>query len=150
MNDIRKPISVNSVCKCCENHQNQNRTVNPDSVARQFLSEYYRKVSNIGWNVVTDLFERNCVVIVKNKNVGNSYDMLNALSSEYIKRANYDNIRSKWVLISRDKMLLSVFGNIQFVLFNGSVSKIMQFNETFVLTGYPDGSVKCTHHLMDF
>lgn len=148
MNEIRRPIA-----RMCDNNYDNYCSrvhVDPENVVSQFVSEYYRKVSNVGWNIVMHLFDQNSVVIIKNKNVGNSYNMLNFLSSENVRRANYDGIRTKWVVIEKTKLLINVFGQIQFVAFNGNVSRITTFAETFVLTIDKNGNVKCTHNLLDF
>lgn len=158
MNEIRRPFSQNPsgcIWDRCGYYQRDNigtniTNVNPESVANQFVSEYYRKVSNIGWNTVVHMFDQNCIVNIKNKNIGNSHNMLNFLSSEYIKRANYDNLRVKWFVIEKNKLLINVFGQIQFVTFGENVSKITTFTETFILTGKNNGDIKCTYHLIDF
>ena len=95
------------------------------------------------------MFDKNCVVMFKDKNVGNSYDFLNVLSTESIKRANYNSIRSKWMTLTNNSVLINVFGNIQYVEFSGNMSTIITFTETFVLTGN-NGNITCTHHMLDF
>lgn len=147
--------SPHCVCDRCGHKQSHSTTIDPAATANQFFFEYYRTVSNVGWNSVMHLFDQNCIVIVKNKQIGNSYKMLNFFSTEYIKRANYDNIRFKWVILSKDKLLINVFGQIQFVTFNGAVSRIMPFTETFVLTSQGNRTngardIKCTHQIIDF
>jgi hypothetical protein len=131
---------------CCANQPIQN---NVSAIVNHFLIEYYRNTSNIGWNAAMYLFDKNCVVMFKDKNVGNSYDFLNVLSTESIKRANYNSIRSKWMTLSNNSVLINVFGNIQYVEFSGNMSTIIPFTETFVLTGN-NGNFTCTHHMLDF
>ena len=136
-----------SSCQNCGQHNNH--ATEPGTLATHFLAEYYRNTSNIGWNAVQYLFDQNCTVICKDRNVGNAHDLLNALSTEYIKRANYGDIRTKWVVINNNSMLINVFGHIQFVGFTGSLSNVHSFSETFILTS-TNGAIRCTHHMFDF
>lgn len=148
------PRQYNPHCTCnkCDNKQFNcvKKDINADLVANQFLFEYYRKVSNVGWNSVMYLFDQNCNVIVKNKKVGNAHQMLNYFSTEYIKGANYDKLKANWIVLSREKLLINVFGQFQLVAFNGQISKIVPFTETFVLTIQQDVNIKCTDHILEF
>lgn len=117
----------------CQNCGSQPHNIEPSTVASRFLSEYYQNVSHTGWNAVTYLFDSNCTVLCKDKHIGNYYDLLNGLSSEYAKRANYANLRSKWVVTSNDTIVVNVFGTIQFVTFSEHVHTPVTFTETFVL-----------------
>jgi hypothetical protein len=81
-----------------------------DKVFNNFMAEYYRNVSTIGWNVVTNLFDPQCVVLYRDKNIGNAFALLNTLSVDYIKRANYSNIRAKWIVPDINTMIINVFG----------------------------------------
>lgn len=148
MNKIQSTIhqGCNNQCAC---QNNQNPNIDPSLVVDHFLVEYYRNTSNIGWNATMYLFDQHCTVMCKDKNVGNAYDFLNVLSTEYVKRANYESLRSKWIRLSNNIVLINVFGLIQFVGFNGNMTNILPFTETFVLTAN-NGNVTCTHHLMDF
>lgn len=154
MNGIQS--TVQHGCNNCHNcgntnlaHNRQNQSLDPSTVVNHFLIEYYRNASNIGWNATMYLFDQQCTVMCRDKNVGNAYDFLNALSSEYIKRANYDSLRSKWMAINNNSVLINVFGHIQFVGFNSHLTNIIPFTETFVLTAN-NGNVSCTHHMLDF
>jgi len=145
MNGIRP----NYQCNCTT--LNQSSTLDPGNVADRFVAEYYRNVTNNGWNSCLYLFDHNCVVLCKSKNVGTAYDMLDIFSSEYIKKASYDQLRTKWVVINSTTLLINVFGRIQFVGSFGNVSSITSFTETFVLNlNQSNGVIKCTHHLMDW
>lgn len=134
-------------CQHCNHHARQ---IDPSVVADQFLSEYYRSVSNNGWNASTYLFDHDCTVICRDKHVGNAHDLINYLSTEYIKRANYADLRSKWVVTSNDTMVINVFGHIQLVTFSGYNHCTSAFTETFILKGDQNGTIKCTHHMIDF
>lgn len=133
-------------------HQTQIQIADPATISNSFLTEYYKHTSLIGWNFVQNLFDHKCVVMLQDKNLGNEYDLLNFLSSNYIKSANYDNLRPKWVVINNTTLLVSVFGNIQFVSFNGDISNVIPFSESFVLTlssNNNHNTVCCTHHILD-
>jgi hypothetical protein len=121
----------------------------PQLIATNFLKEYYRNVSNEGWNASTYLFDPKCTVICKNKNVGTEHDLLIAFSKEYVKRANFAKLNSKWIVIDIHTMVLNVFGYIQFVSFTGHYSSCMPFSETFVIKRHQSNTV-CTHHMIDF
>ena len=133
---------------CNHNGHNTNHT-GYNTIAMHFLAEYYRCIFNIGWNATQYLFAQSCVVMCKDRLIGNAYDLLNALSMEYIKRANYDIIHTKWIPINKNRMIISVFGRIQFVSFSGVLGNIMYFSETFILSPF-NGDIKCTHHIFDF
>jgi len=115
----------------------------------QFVMEYYRNVSNTGWNTATYLFDPNSMTICKNKNVGNVYNFLSALSRENIKRANYDNLNMKWVSVDQNTIVINIYGLIQFVSFNNQYSKVFNFSETFIVRT-DRGKFKCTQHMFDF
>lgn len=135
---------------CC-NCKNTNPTLDPLVVINQFLTEYYKNTSCSGWNTCQYLFDQNCAVLCKSRIVGNAHDLLAIFSSEYVKRANYDQLRTKWVLINQTTLLINVFGKIQFVGFTESVSSVVPFSESFILSlNQSNGIIKCTHHLIDW
>jgi len=154
-----KPIMNCASCASCAscannlnqnvNNTNQNKTLNPEIVANQFLIEYYRGVSNIGWNTVAYLFDINCIVCFKEKLFSNFYNFINYFSNENIKRANYGFIRSKWFVISNDIMLINTVGTIQLVSYNNSVTSVFPFSETFILKIDRNNVVKGTNHIID-
>jgi hypothetical protein len=149
-------FKTNTHENCNYGYHNNNQIVsngnlNAATVADKFITEYYQNVSNGGWNSCLYLFDNSCVVICKEKIIGNAIDMLSAFSSEYVKKANYDKLHIKWVIINNTTLLINVFGYIQFVSFNNICSIGMQFTETFVLTINPNNNViKCTCHLFDW
>lgn len=143
---------IRSNCQCyCTPNLPGSGTLNPGNVVDRFVAEYYRNVTSNGWNSSLYLFDHNCVVLCKDKHVGSAYDMLDAFSAEYVKKANYDQLRVKWLILNTTTLLINVFGRIQFVGSYGNVSSVTQFTETFVLNLNPsNGLIKCTHHLMDW
>ena len=147
-NDLN--LNLNREHLHCENCMNRNNTADCDTIVQHFLSEYYRGTSNIGWNSVIYLFSTNCNVVLKNKTIGNAHNLLNHFSTEYIKRANYGNLSSKWVLASSDTLVVNVFGTFQFVSFMGVVSNVMSFSETFVLKVNAQKNITCNSHMIDF
>lgn len=148
MNGIQRPVDVKR-CHAC-NIQNQGvPRVNPDGIAEQFVAEYYRGISNYGWSSIMHLFDPNSVSVVRDRNVGNMYNLLCTISTEHIQRANYDNIRSKWIVIDENNLLINVFGQIQFVDFYGTYTHIMPFTESFILTSN-NNTIRCTKHIFDF
>jgi hypothetical protein len=143
-------------CGCSSTNQMQiiNQAQNqsgpdPATVSNAFITEYYKNISFIGWNSVQHIFDHKCIVMLQDRNIGNEYDLLNMLSSTHIKRANYDNLRPKWLVINNNSILISVFGSMQFVLFNDNVSNVFPFSESFVLTLNTNNTVCCTHHILD-
>lgn len=144
-------------CPCChhDNHDRCNHNNPPSgavdaaSTVNNFLIEYYRNVTNTGWNACLYLFDKDCVVFCKNTHVGNGTDMMNALATESVRRANFSDVRSKWLAINANTVLISVYGRIQFVGYNERHGSIVPFAETFVLNA-TNGVVKCTHHLLDW
>jgi hypothetical protein len=152
MSGIHRIVHCNghgTSCQTCGHVNPINPTIEPATLADHFLREYYHGTSNSGWNAVQHLFDHDCVVMVKDKNVGNAHDLLNSFSSEYIKRANYDNLRTKWIVLSNDTLMINVFGHIQLVGFHGHVSYPMVFSETFIVQ-VSGNNAKCTHHTIDF
>lgn len=125
--------------------------LDPAAIADYFLMEYYKNTSNNGWNSIQHLFDHKCIVMYKDRYIGNENDLLNGLSSDHIRRANYYNINIKWLVINNFNILINVFGHIQFVSFSHDVSNIIPFSETFVITlNEKNNSLFCTHHLLDF
>lgn len=120
----------------------------PVNIVNTFMTEYYGNVSNIGWNAVQHLFDHNCTVFTRDKIVGNETDLLNTLSYDFIKRAEYFDIRHKWIILN-NSILITVFGSIQFVYFSEIYSMVFPFSETFLLN-MVNGTIKCTHHVFEF
>lgn len=122
------------------------------AVTKYFITEYYRNVSSTGWNSVQHLFDFGCSVMLKDKNIGNEYELLNLLSLELIKKANYVNLRIKCTIVNNSNLLINVFGQIQFVSFNSKVSNTSAFTETFILSliDTTNNKISCTHHIFDF
>lgn len=149
-------ISYGNYTHNCHMHhictQNMNTQIDSIAVTKYFITEYYRNVSNFGWNSIQNLFDSKCIVMLKDKNVGNEYELLNLLSLESVKRANYGNLRIKCTIINSTNLLINAFGQIQFVSFSGQISNMIPFTETFVLTliDTTNNTVSCTRHIFDF
>lgn len=128
-------------------------SIDPNAVASYFLNEYYKHTMTTGWFQTMRLFDKNCKVIFRDRYLGNSYDLLAYLTSEYVKKAYYDSLKTKWVTINENTLLINVFGRIQFITYSGLGTQIMYFNETFILSGsMVDGKplLSCTCHIIDF
>jgi hypothetical protein len=150
-------------CNCnrnCNNYNNQSSShdhgnhqpsgnVDAGTAVNNFIIEYYRNVTNTGWNACLYLFDKECVVFCKNTHVGNAIDMMNTLAAESVRRAVFNDVRSKWIGIDANTVLVSVYGRIQFVGYNERHGPSTPFAETFVLNA-TNGVVKCTHHLLDW
>ncbi len=159
MNEIQGIINTRQCCNCANLHPNiavypvvnptVNKKIEPETITNHFVSEYYRGVSNIGWNHVLYLFDQKCSVLFKDKIVGNSHDLLNYLSSEYVKRANYGELRPKWIVIAPDTLVINVFGLIQLVSFAEYCGYAFPFTETFVLKIDNKDNIKCVQHILD-
>lgn len=149
MQRINQYGHANEKCQNCGHCVNHSNDVDPSTVTTQFVTEYYTNVSNNGWNAVQYLFDHGCIVMCKEKHVGNAHDLLNLFSSEFIKRANYGDTRTKWILVDNANLLITVFGYMQFVNFNEVYSRALSFSETFILS-LDNGIIKCIHHVIDF
>ena len=86
--------------------------MNIENIISNYIMEYYKNINNIGWNAILYLFDPACVTMLKDKKVGNAYDLLNKLATENIKKANYCNLNSKWALINNNNILVNTFGFI--------------------------------------
>lgn len=133
----------------CQCYANQNRSLDPSIVSNHFITEYYKNISSFGWNNTIHLFDTNCSVVYKNKNIGNEYDLLYLLMSENIKRATYDKMKVGWMINGSDTMTIHAFGNIQFISFNERNLKPIPFMELFVLK-IVGNNIKCVHHVLNF
>jgi hypothetical protein len=134
------------------NIHNKVQKVDPqtaDKIFNNFMIEYYRNVSAIGWNVVTYLFDPACIILYRDKNIGNVFGLLNALSVDNVKRANYSNIRSKWIIPDINTMVINVFGFIQLISFNNEYGQYVPFTDTFIIKNDQNGT-RCTHYILDY
>lgn len=127
----------------------ENVTIDPSIAADAFLSEYYRGVSYVGFSDVMHLFDSECVVIFKDKYIGNSYNLLTLCAKEAVKRAVYSNLSNKWFVLDNETLIINVFGLMQFVGYNEYVGKSVYFTETFVLK-VENNKIKCVNHMLDF
>jgi len=129
---------------------NNLQTVNTEKVVDNFIYEYYKKVSDTGWNTTTHLFSHKCEVLYKNKNIGNEHDLINILSSELIKRAIYSELKFNWIVLSNDILLINVFGSLQFISYIDEYGHPIVFTETFILKHKKDGNIMCYYHIFNF
>jgi hypothetical protein len=120
-----------------------------DYIAKEFISEYYKNVSKNGWNVIGYLFNSKCTTYFRENHIGNHHNLLACLSEEYIKRANYNIVSSKWKVISNDTILINIFGKIQFVSFIGIHGIPFTFSDTFILKIDDPKSISCHTHFFD-
>ena len=121
-----------------------------NELANSLLEEYYQRVSNVGWNSVLFLYVPNAVISCNTNVYSGGHEFLNALSNEYIRRANFGNLLATWSLIDESKMVVTVFGEIQFVGFTGDCSGVGHFTDTFILKAFPDQTYGITHHFFYF
>jgi hypothetical protein len=129
---------------------NNQKTLDPKKAVDIFLSDYYNTITNIGWNNLFGLYYPNTFIIIKNNLVGNHHDFVSILSQNYIKRANYNGLSSKWVVNGPRSILLNIFGTMQFINFIGSVSSTFKFTETFLLTIDDNDKLKINTQMFDF
>jgi hypothetical protein len=146
-------IQASSSCASCvpaiqDPKKQKKPLIDTDKLANNFFTEYYKNVSNHGWTNAMYLMSNNCSIICKDKKFANPYEFLHHLFSELVKRANYDNIKSKWVVVD-DIMIMTVFGQIQFVFFDNSTGSALPFAETFVIK-LENGEAKCCSLVLDF
>lgn len=124
--------------------------IDPNKTVEEFVTRYYKEISNNGWSQILYLFSNECVVLFKNKNVGNELRLFEELSKEYIKRVNITNMNVKWVQSSNNTIVINVFGTMQYISMFNTTSQFFYFTETFVLTLSEGPLVKCTSHMFDF
>jgi hypothetical protein len=122
----------------------------PDKVADNFIYEYYKKVSDKGWNVITHMFVHNCKVICRNKIIGNEHDLINTMSVENVKKARYSELNYNWIVLSKNKLMINVFGKFQFILYTGISGVPVVFSETFILKHAENNNIMCYYHILNF
>lgn len=120
-----------------------NRT---EELANHFLQEYYDKVNQIGWNAVLHLYAPDATICCNTNIYNGGHEFLNALSNEYIKRANFGSLGSTWSLIDESKMVITVFGEIQFLSFMGDCTGVGNFSDTFIIKAFPDETFSVVQH----
>lgn len=123
--------------------------IDPETAVSHFSNEYYLGVSSSGWNTVQHLFDHSCSVIFRDKVIGNEHNLLNLLSSDFIRGAKYPVIRSKWIVLDSNRILLNVFGTMQFINSYGFSLPTMPFTESFILV-LNNNRISCTHHIFDY
>jgi hypothetical protein len=117
-----------------------------EALANHFLEEYYQKVSQIGWNAVLHLYAPEATISCNTHVFSGGHEFLNALSGDYIKRANFGNLGSTWSVIDEAKMTITVFGEIQFVSFTGDCGGVGHFSDTFIIKAFPDDTYGVIQH----
>lgn len=128
---------------------NNNTNKNISSIVNDYVKKYYNITSTSGWIKAMNLFEKNNICIYKRKHIGNSYDLLDNILFQQIKRANYNNLKVSWINLD-NKITINVIGKIQFVSFNGTNSDIYFFSETFVINNINTNDIKSSSHIFDF
>jgi hypothetical protein len=128
---------------------NNNTNKNISSIVNDYVKNYYNITSTSGWIKAMNLFEKNNICIYKRKHIGNSYDLLDNILFQQIKRANYNNLKVSWINLD-NKITINVIGKIQFVSFNGTNSDIYFFSETFVINNINTNDIKSSSHIFDF
>lgn len=129
---------------------NNQKSLDPKKTIDKFLSDYYKTITIIGWNHLSGLYNPNTMIIIKNHMVGNHHDFVSYLSQNYIKRANYGDLSSKWVVTDPKTVILNIFGSMQFIDFFGQTSATLKFTETFILTIATDDNIKINTQMLDF
>lgn len=117
-----------------------------NELANYFLEEYYTKVGNVGWNAALHLYAENAVIGCNSNVYHGGHEFLNALSGNYIRRANFGNLQATWSQIDESKMLVSVFGEIQFMSFTGDFSGVGHFSDTFIIKAFSDDTYGVISH----
>jgi len=116
-----------------------------NDLANHFLEEYYGKVGNVGWNAIQHVYTPESIISCNTRVYTGGHQFLNALSGEYIRRANYGQMNATWSQIDESKMMITVFGEIQLVSFTGECSGVGHFSESFVIRAYPGQMYAVTH-----
>jgi hypothetical protein len=145
---IKQNLNSNQVNQTNQTSQTNQKQL-AETLTNNFLGDYYSNISYNGWNSVGYLFDHSCGTIIKDKPIGNYHNLLEILSANYIKKANYANLSIKWSL-QTDCIIINVFGIIQFVSFMNVNSNISSFSETFIIKQFPDNKFRCTAHMFDF
>ena len=81
-----------------------------DEIANTFLAEYYEKVSSTGWNAIQHIYTPDAVIACNCNIYSGGHEFLNALSNEYIKRANFGGLRATWSQIDESTMVITEIG----------------------------------------
>ena len=157
-NTITQPVNKNSFMNNTFSHPNtitQPNTVNlqpvnPEKIVDNFIYEYYKKVSESGWNTTTHLFSHNCEVLYKNKIIGNEHDLVNILSTELIKKAIYSELNINWIVLSDDILMINIFGRLQFISYINEYGYPFVFTETFILKHAENNNIMCYYHIFNF
>jgi hypothetical protein len=123
---------------------------NVEALANHFLEEYYSNIIHNGWNSVQYFYSPDATIICNTQIYNGGHEFLNALSQDYIRRANYGESQASWYQIDESKMIINVFGEIQLVSFTGNHSEIIYFSDSFVIRAYPDSTYAVTHHTFNF
>jgi uncharacterized membrane protein len=120
-----------------------------EQLTNNFLQDYYSKTSEDGWNTVQHLYEPYSIINYNSNKLHGGYELLNYLSYNYVKKANYKNLKTSWFIIDNLSIVINIFGNIQFVSFFNSLSKFHTFSECFIIKMI---SNKChvSHHSFDY
>ena len=121
-----------------------------DELANNFLEEYYDKVGRIGWNAIQHIYIPDSVITCNCHVYSGGHEFLNALSNEYIKRANFGGLGATWSQIDESKIMITVFGEIQFIGFTGDCSGIGNFSDTFIINAFSNDVCAVTHHNFNF
>ena len=149
-NFVQPTNTTNNTFSQFANNNNSIQLANPEKIADNFIYEYYKKVSDTGWNTVIHLFNHKCEVLFKNKNIGNEHDLLNILSSELIKKAIYSELNFNWIVLSNDILMINVLGELQFISYINEYGHPIVFTETFILKHTEKNNIMCYYHILNF
>lgn len=159
MHGIRKIVNRTNNLNNNNNNNNTiyvNQYIEPGKLADIFSYKYYYMVSNFGWNTIYPLFDKNCTNNCKNftdthncKQNLNVNEFVDVFKNAGIKRANFDDLSLNWVIVSNNRIVINVFGDMQFVAVNEQLSEPNKFAESFVLENN-NGNILCIHHTLDF
>lgn len=117
-----------------------------DHLVNSFLEEYYYKTSIIGWNAVQHLYKPDSVINYNNNTYHGGYSLLNNLSYNYVKRANYKDLKTSWFMIDNSSIVINIFGDIQFVSFMNTLSNFNTFSECFIIKAFPGNICYVDYH----
>lgn len=107
--------------------------LNPNFVANEFCNLYYTLVMTYGVLSVMYLFENTCDCIYDNLAYNNYYDVIKKMLCEGISKMLYYNTKCSTMILSNDRLLIQVTGNVQCVTYSNITSCIKPFTETFIL-----------------
>lgn len=134
-----------------QHNLNNNIKSNIDGAAAVsgLMEKYYNSIYNTGWCSIStqNMYHKDATIFYNNNMFSSPYDLLNYLSSNYIKRAEYDIRQVSWNIDIGDpnKLMINVSGLLKYINFMGEYSDIHTFSDSFIVYDL-DGTLQIVNH----